>query len=356
MKKLVLLLTISLLCFGFANLAKAEPNDTFFQYQYPLQEIKAQKAWSEARLKEKHEVIVAVIDEGVDKNHSELKNKIWINSDEKPNNYKDDDGNGYIDDYKGYNFVYDTSFNQPFGDHGTMISGIIAADKNNNEGIVGLSQHTKIMPLTACNGSTCYKDSVQEAIRYAANMNADIINLSLTGPTLSYSEEQDYKEAIEYANKKGVIIVAAAGNGFRTTGEGKNLNIFSNSPICEDNQNNIIGVTSVNYNLQKSTFADYGSKCVDIAAPGETIISTSLSHFSSYGVPYNISRGTSFSAAYVTGAIAFLKSIDPGLGTKEVISLLNKTSSDLNYKHPGYIGELGSGLINLHKATEDKIR
>jgi subtilisin family serine protease len=353
---LSLLLLLALLFFFPENLAtkNSQPNDVFINGY--LSKIEANKALSLSKNLNKDNIIVAVIDQGVDQNHPDLKGKIWQNKDEIPNNYIDDDGNGYVDDTSGYNFLYDSDMIKPLGGHGTLISGVIAANRNNKKGVSGLTKKTKIMPLTSCSSYRCDNSAVQEAIKYAADNGADVINLSLSGPSISVQNNKNYQEAVNYAREKGVIIIVASGNGYVSTGEGKNLDIYKNSPVCEVGSKEVIGVTSLNYKLQKSTFADYGSDCIDIAAPGEDIISTVPPHFSRFGIPYDLTQGTSFSAGIVSGVVAHLKSISPHLTQSEIIKILQNTSKKINYQNYKYIGELGGGSVNMFGATKKIIR
>ena len=192
------------------------PSDIYYTDQWYLQKIKAKEAWDKVR--ESPNVIIAVIDSGVQINHPDLASNIWINHNEIPNNNIDDDKNGYIDDINGWDFVDNVAdsspkFTQGFTEvgihHGTVIAGIIAASSDNAVGISGITWNAKIMPLKVLDdkgeGNT---EKVVKAINYAVANGANIINLSFVGA--GYNDSLN--EAIRRAYIAGVIIVAAAGN------------------------------------------------------------------------------------------------------------------------------------------------
>ncbi len=151
-------------------------NDRYSSHQTYLKQSKITDVWNKYTGKN---VIVAVLDSGVDLNNEDLKGNLWVNYKEKINNKSDDDKNGYIDDYYGYNFVANNANMSPYNSHGTMVAGIIAAKKNNNYGIAGIAPDTKIMPLTVCSDSGCPEQAIIKAIKYAVDNGANIINMSL---------------------------------------------------------------------------------------------------------------------------------------------------------------------------------
>ena len=155
------------------------------------------------------DVVVAVIDTGVDYNHIDLRNNIWVNTGEIPNNGIDDDGNGYVDDYYGYDFVGND--NDPMDDngHGTHVAGIIAAE-NNNIGTVGVAFNCKVMCLKAGNSSGYFNNSdIAEAIQYAYMNGASVINMSFGGSSISLAVE----DALENAYNQCVLVAAAGNDG-----------------------------------------------------------------------------------------------------------------------------------------------
>lgn len=258
-------------------------------------------------------IIVAVIDSGVWLQHPDFKGVSWINNKEISGNGLDDDNNGYIDDQYGWNFIDNNNDLTTKTSHGTAVAGIIAA-QHNSIGLAGIAPNVKIMSLISCDDQACPRKSVTEAIKYAVDNGADIINLSLGGNGyVGYTS--DYNFVIDYAFNKGVIIVAAAGNGDIESGEqtGQNLDFLKVSPACNDGgDNKVIGVGA------DADWSNYGS-CVDIIAPGENI--------PVLGVPlhdseYSFMNGTSFSAPMVAAGAALIKSAYPNLKNWEVIDKL----------------------------------
>src|SRR3989344_137124 len=283
-----------------------------------LSQIKANEVWSETI--GSPNIVVAVIDSGVDTNHIELTNNIWTNADETPGNGKDDDNNGFIDDTHGWDFVYNVNELSPYKSHGTHVAGIIAAAGNNNAGVAGIAWSTKIMPLIVCGSSGCPLSKTIDAIKYAVDNGANVINLSLGGTGWTNDYTSAYDEAIKYAYARNVVVVAAAGNGDYTGTQPRNLNVNPNSPVCNDGGNNmVIGVAATNVVDLKASFSDYGSNCIDISAPGEDIFSTvrpvddSL-YTGSYDpkyIGYDKKSGTSMAAPMVSGLATLLRAKYP---------------------------------------------
>ncbi|RMH00160.1 MAG: hypothetical protein D6706_04410 [Chloroflexi bacterium] len=211
-------------------------------------------------------ITVAVIDTGVDYNHPELSNQIWLNAGEIPNNGIDDDGNGYVDDVRGWDFVQNDNAPMDFNEHGTHVAGIIGAAGNNATGVVGACWRARIMPLRVLNsvGSGTTADIVA-AIDYARLNGAKIINMSLGGPGGSPGDLMD--TAIANANAAGILVVAAAGN------DGSNNDVIPQYPASYT-QPNIIAVAATDQNDALATFSNYGATSVDIGAPGMNILSS----------------------------------------------------------------------------------
>ena len=175
-----------------------------------LEQINAPEAWEQGYTGK--DVVVAVIDTGVDYTHEDLDANIWVNAKEIPNNGIDDDGNGYIDDVRGFDFagndndpMDETSLFNP--GHGTHVAGTIAAE-DNGIGVTGVAPNAKIMPIRVLNElGEGNEDDIAAGIRYAADNGADVINLSLGGASSIVIDE-----AIHYAEAKGLTVVMAAGN------------------------------------------------------------------------------------------------------------------------------------------------
>ncbi len=318
------------------------PNDPLYNDQRDMFElIKLPQAWNIETGSE--QVIVAVVDSGI-LHLDDLINNIFINEGEIPGNGIDNDGNGFIDDYMGYDFVdapgmahiaigdYLVRDPDPTDEtfHGTHVSGIIGADTDNNIGITGTAWNIKILPIragfsTAGGGGFLEDDDAAAALLYAANMGAHIINVSWGDSNFS----QIIKDAIDYCEEKGVIVVCAAGNT-----PGGNINYPARF-------NNTIAVGAVDRNKVRASFSSYGPE-LDIMAPGQEILSTySLNN------NYNRLSGTSMAAPFVSGAIALLLSREPGLDVFEVKQRLRSSAEDLG--NEGFDIFHGYGLLNVQK-------
>ena len=277
------------------------------------------------------DVVVAVIDTGVDLTHIDLRDNIWRNVDEIPGNGIDDDGNGYIDDVNGWNFVANS--NNPTDDngHGTHVSGIIGA-QNNDFGTVGIANNVQIMPLKAGNSSGYFNNSdIAEAITYAYMNGASVINMSFGGEAITLEVEDALRAA--YTD---CVLVASAGNDSKCN----NLeHEYEHPPVNNGTYPAalpyVIGVMSTNQSLtEKSYFSNYDDTPnnnveYEVYAPGENIIST---------FPNNKTlsmSGTSMAAPIVSGVAALLRSTYPDRNTysnKYLQSQIVNTGSDF-YSH-----------------------
>lgn len=325
-------------------------NDEYSALQQYIQQTGIDEAWDYTT--GSAQVIVAVIDSGVDTNHIELTDNIWKNTDEIAGNGKDDDKNGYIDDTHGYDFVANRAELTPYDGHGTMVAGIIGAVGNNSIGVTGINWDIQIMPLIALDRSGGSIEKINKAIIYATDNGADIINLSLGGAGWTDAYSDDFDAAIQYAFDNNVLIVAAAGNGDMISGTGVNLDVNPNSPVCNDGgEDRVLGVGSVDSSGIISTFSDYGSNCVDVMAPGENIISLSPLGYSAYDVPYDLKSGTSFSAPIVSGIAALIKARYPTMTNIELQERITRTATNINGLNSAYSGRMGSGLVNASLAV-----
>jgi hypothetical protein len=285
-------------------------------------------------------VTVAVIDSGVEPTNPELDDQLWANSGETLNGL-DDDGNGYVDDIAGWDFYDYDNDPSPVGlgtddAHGTLVAGVIAAEVN-TIGITGVAPDATIMNLRACDDGACYSFDAYRAILYAADMGADVINLSFGGPVPEDEGDPVLEAAVEYAQGKGVLVVTAAGNtppGEIPDGE---MIVPSELPYA-----NNLAVAATDHNDNIASFSFY-SENIDIAAPGVSILSTS-------NPGYLYVSGTSFSAPLTAGVAALLLSIDPGLGYAGVIEKL-KVLAD---HPPGVDGKVESGRLNAGLAVSHK--
>ncbi|MDP4008560.1 MAG: DUF3307 domain-containing protein [Candidatus Peregrinibacteria bacterium] len=325
-------------------------NDEFSHLQTYLFNANVDKAWSAFETRGAG-VVVALLDDGVDMSHPDLKHAIWQNIDEIKGDGIDNDNNGYIDDVNGYNFRDNGTDLSPKGDHGTLVAGVIAAKANNQIGIAGIAPGAKIMPLTVCGLENCSGNAVYNAVRYAVDNGADIINMSLTGFGNNPIFDPSYDQVMEYAHDRGVFVIVAAGNGNQELSKaqkyyGRNFDKTPISPVCNDGSGDwVVGVASINSQLSNSVFSDYGSKCIDISAYGEAVYSTSVAEFSSDGKTYGYAYGTSFATPQIAGALALAKSAFPKKGMEDLKTallesgILLDTNLALEYK-----GGFGRGL------------
>jgi thermitase len=276
-------------------------NDPAIKQAWGLKKSDAARAWAVSQGSK--DVIIAVIDTGIDINHEDLKNNLWVNQGEsgtdskgrdKRSNSIDDDGNGYIDDVHGWNFVSGNSRLNDNHGHGTHIAGIIGAEASNKKGISGITPIVSIMVLKYFDPKVPNTDNLKNtvaSIHYAIKMGAHIINYS--GGGVEYS--QDEFEAVQAADKKGILFVAAAGN--------ERSNSDQNHYYPADySLKNIISVTAIDPTTEVLASSNYGVLTVDIAAPGQNILSCLPNN------SYGLMTGTSQATAFVSGAAALVMS------------------------------------------------
>jgi cell wall-associated protease len=295
-------------------------------------------------LPKEREIVVAVLDSGIDIDHPDLQGRIWRNKKYCPEN-----GNEYPEKAcYGYNFLKKSSLVLDDTGHGTHVAGIIAANTN-GKGVVGLAdKRIKIMPVKILSqdvksfiyDNRVYTDIVADAVKFAVINNADVINLSLGWPKLI--ETKKIRVAIENAAKRNIPIIVAAGNN--------NKNI----PTYPCSTNNVICVGSIGPDGKISEFSNYGGK-IDILAPGEGIVST----YPTKGVEsrilriqgYELKKGTSQAAPFITGIVASLKMLNPEMSLGEVKARLFQSA------HPVAMTKFAHksskfGLVNMKKALE----
>ena len=312
------------------------PNDPEFADQYAHQLIQMEDAWDIST--GSRDVIVAVIGTGVDVNHPDLKDNIWVNKAEIPGNKLDDDGNGYIDDVHGWNFGDSNNNVTPDVDdyyadilnHETQVAGVIAAVGNNEKGVTGVNWQCSIMVLRL---SLEYNsDEVAAALDYAAANGARVVNMSFGADVFGPEGDKVVNTAIDNAYEKGVLLVASAGNSDSSR---------THYPAAYPT---VMAVASTNGEDLKTGHSTFGP-WVDIAAPGTDIVTTDL------GGEYISTAGTSFSAPYVAAVAALLFAHRPGLTSIEARAILENTTDPVDYGDiDPNVGYLGTGRVNAYKA------
>lgn len=271
-------------------------------------QVNVDKAWKYLEDKGKDaggdsSVIVAVIDTGVDYNHIDLKQNIWINKGEIPGNGIDDDGNGYVDDVYGWNFVGDN--NDPMDDngHGTHVAGIIGA-ANNDIGVTGVAYNCKVMPIKAGNSSGYFNNSdIASAITYAYMNGADVINMSFGGTSVTMAVQ----EALERAYSTSFLVAAAGNDGAQNEPVYPSIPVETIYPASFSFVDGVMSVGGSNYGSVFTNFDSIKEKKIEYEcfAPGEYISSTFP------GNRYASLSGTSMAAPVVSGIAALLRSAVP---------------------------------------------
>jgi subtilisin family serine protease len=304
---------------------------------------------------EKYPVVVAMIDSGLDYIHPDIaKKNVWVNTKEIPGNGVDDDKNGFVDDVIGWNFMEGN--NNPWDNdgHGTFTAGIIAATSNNAEGIAGINAGVKIMPLRALNflgrGSASH---IVQALVYAADNGARIANISIE--QMETEKSRALQWAVDYAYKKGMLIVVAAGNQGHDT-----------ATISPSGLEHVITVAATDHEDKRLGFSNWG-KYIKISAPGEEILSLrarrtdllvmagSKEYEAGRAVlgpeaKYYHATGTSFAAPFVTGVASLILAKNPRLTPDQLEHMLLMSADDV--ETPGWDQLTGYGRLNARKALE----
>ncbi len=315
------------------------PNDPRLDGQYYLNTIKAFDAWDISEGSE--EVLLAIVDSGVELDHEDLADRIYYNEDEIPNNGIDDDGDGYIDNYAGWDFCgadidnpkQDGDPNLVTGDHshGLEVAGCAVATSDNGIGIAGVAPRTKILVTKHTYDNQEEDDDgiyfAYSGLIYAAEMGADIINCSWGGGAYS----QIGQDIITYATiDMGALIVASAGNS------------DDDEPHYPSSYRYALSVAWTDKDNQKA--ATYGTS-VDICAPGSAILTTTFND------RYVSVQGSSFSSPIVAGGAALVKALYPEFSAMQLGEMVRVTANpDLYDNNPGFEGLLGKGILDAHAA------
>ena len=351
-------------------------NDTYYNEQWIFGKIMADYAWGLWKMKRntlpKSSILVGIVDTGCDYDHPDIRDAMFVNLGEDINGDKkitaidknniDDDKNGFIDDFKGWDFVganllsySDNDIKPPVPgnenilSHGTQCGGIIAAVTDNNRGIAGLAFNTKLIFTK----HVADKDTENpglfntvEGIAYCAEMGADIINCSYSSSYYSVFTQAAINALVrEY----DCIIVCAAGN-----------DDWNNdySPQYPADYTNTLSVAALTIHDRKAPYSNYGES-IDISAPGGegnnsgTAILSTIHQNVDDG--YTTLRGTSLASSIVTGAFAMLKTFFPEKPASWLVTQMFKHADNINDANPTYAGELGSGRVNVYNAIARNI-
>ncbi len=306
------------------------PNDTGIGSQTHLPIIKAPQAWDIQR--GSREIIIAVLDTGVDTTHADLRENLHKNEND-PIDGVDNDEDGYVDNYWGWDFA--NNDNNPTADkngHGTQVAGTCSATTNNALGIAGTGYNSRYMPIKVFSSISGNFVNGYEAIVYAADMGCQVINLSWGAPSAPSKYVQDIIDYVVL--EKDVVVVASAGN------DAKELDFYPAS------YENVLSVTATDNTDQKAAWCTW-SRFVDIVAPG--VVYTTRN-----GNQYTSTTGTSYSAPMVSGAAALVRAQFPELNAAQVMELLRQSADDISQvgNNANFQYRIGHGRLNMEAALQ----
>jgi thermitase len=338
------------------ELNKMLPNDSYFYKQWYLKndgtvrpttgssgksgaDVNIIKAWDIEQGND--DLIVAILDSGINDDSPDLSQRLWVNTKEIPNNGIDDDHNGYIDDYKGWDFAYEGSYNQDGFGHGTNIATVIGARTNNNYGFAGINSKCKLMNCKNLNDDNSGEyEWWAKSIIYAVDNGARIINMSEGGADYS----KTLKKAVDYALKKGVLVSAAMMN------KANNDDYYPASYIGVF----AVGATDTDDKRCKR-FTWGGGSCwgkhISVVAPGNKIYGIDYSDVNNFDLYWS---GTSQATAVVSGLASLLLTQKPERTVDELKSIITSTALDLvgdpSEDKPGWDQFMGYGRVDFYRA------
>ncbi len=315
----------------------APPNDTYYNLLWQLPKINALGAWDIST--GSSNTVVAIIDSGLWGWHPDLRYRVWYNPDEIPDNDIDDDGNGYVDDNWGWDFV--NGDNVPQGDHwhGSHVGGIVGAEVNNDIGVAGLNQRARLMAVKVLDSQNRGNYTTwAQGVYYAVENGAQVLNMSLGGSVAGHLALQT---AVDYAHDRGAILVACM------------MNENSSTPFYPAAYASTIAVGATDSNDYRASPFDWGGGSnygshIDVVAPGNLIYSTGLNDGYLYG------SGTSMAAPQVSALAALILSVAPNLSNEDVRQVIRQTARDgvgrPGEDLPGWDPYMGYGRIDAARA------
>ena len=319
----------------------SEPNDTYYQNrkQAVLDLIGAKKLWDFDI--DCSDVAVGVMDSGIQTNHEDLIDNIWVNTREIVGDGIDNDGNGYIDDIYGWNCGDSNGDVSYVDEHGVHVAGIVSAATNNSKGVASIARNAKIASIKIFNSSKNTKLSyIIDGINYAKKNDINIINCSFGGTGWGSTSVSIVKSAIEAV--PNMFFVIAAGNT-TSFSEADNDKVAVYPSQFTKDLDNVISVANTTSSDELNGKSHYGAKSVDIAAPGTDIYSTIPTN------SYKVMSGTSMSTPMVTSTVAVMRAINPNISAKEIKETLCSSSDKLS----ALTGKvISGGRLNAYNAVK----
>ena len=320
----------------------SEPNDTYYQNgkQAVLDLIGANKLWDFDI--DCSDVTVGVMDSGIQTNHEDLIDNIWVNTGEIVGDGIDNDGNGYIDDIYGWNCSDSNGDVSYVSNHGVHVAGIVSAVTDNSKGVASVARNAKIASIKIFNSSGKSTLSyIIEGINYAKKNDINIINCSFGGAGWGSTSVNIVKSAIDAV--PDIFIVIAAGNIATSTPQADNDKVAVYPSQLTKDLDNVISVANTTSSDELSSTSHYGATSVDIAAPGTDIYSTIPTN------SYKIMSGTSMSTPMVTSTVAVMRAVNPNISAKEIKETLCSSSDKLS----ALTGKvISGGRLNAYNAVK----
>ena len=320
----------------------SEPNDTYYQNgkQAVLDLIGAKKLWDFDI--DCSDVAVGVMDSGIQTNHEDLIDNIWVNTRENVGDGIDNDGNGYIDDIYGWNCGDSNGDVSYVDEHGVHVAGIVSAATNNSKGVASIARNAKIASIKIFNSSKNTKLSyIIDGINYAKKNDINIINCSFGGTGWGSTSVSIVKSAIEAV--PDIFFVIAAGNIATSTPQPDNDQTAVYPSQLTKDLDNVISVANTTSSDELNGKSHYGAKSVDIAAPGTDIYSTIPTN------SYKVMSGTSMSTPMVTSTVAVMRAVNPNISAKEIKETLCSSSDKLS----ALTGKvISGGRLNAYNAVK----